>query len=76
MEELMEQLLLRADEVARALGLGRSKTYELMNSGRLPVVRIGRSVRVPADALRGWVESQSHNLDGVASVSSTPGSPE
>jgi excisionase family DNA binding protein len=42
----MDQLLMRAEEVARALGLGRSKVYEMMQSGELPVVRIGRSVRV------------------------------
>ena len=52
----MEKLLLRADEVAKALGLGRSKAYEMMATGVLPVVRIGRSVRVPANALSDWVE--------------------
>ncbi len=38
----MEILLLTAPEVARTLSLGRSKAYELMASGELPVVRIGR----------------------------------
>ena len=55
----MDQLLLRAEEVQKALGLGRSKIYEMMANGELPVVRIGRSVRVPADALREWVERQA-----------------
>ncbi len=70
----MEQLLLRADEVAKALGLGRSKTYELMNSGRLPVVRIGRSVRVPASALRHWIETQVERdvEEGVARGEAAP----
>jgi excisionase family DNA binding protein len=53
----METLLLRAIEVQIALGLCRSKVYEMMSNGELPVVRIGRSVRVPADGLREWVES-------------------
>lgn len=59
----MEQVLLRVDEVARALGIGRSQAYELCASGRLPVVRIGRSVRVPADALREWVRQQTQQGD-------------
>ena len=54
----MEPLLLRAEEVAEALGLGRSKVYELMASGELPTVRIGRAVRVPAEALRDWVAAR------------------
>ena len=55
----MEQILLRAEEVARALGLGRSKVYELMQSGELPVVRIGRSVRVARAALESWVRANT-----------------
>ncbi len=55
----MDQMLLRAEEVQRVLGLGRSKIYEMIAAGELPVVRIGRSVRVPADALRQWVERKA-----------------
>ena len=55
----MDQLLLRAEEVQKALSLGRSTIYQMMASGELPIVRIGRSVRVPADALRDWVEHQA-----------------
>ena len=55
----MEKLLLRASEVAESLGIARSKTYELMASGDLPTVRIGRSVRVPATALEEWIEARS-----------------
>jgi prophage regulatory protein len=41
------------------LGLGRSKTYELVATGVLPAVRFGRSVRVPAEGLRQWLKEQS-----------------
>ena len=51
----MKRLLLRVSEVSDALGLGRSKTYELIASGKIKSVRIGRSVRVPADWLREWL---------------------
>ena len=50
-----EVLLMRADEVARTLGLSRSKIYQMMSDGALPVVRVGRAVRVPKAALRDWV---------------------
>jgi excisionase family DNA binding protein len=59
----MEQMLMRAEEVAKALGLGRSKTYEMMASGALPVVRVGRAVRVPRAALEQWVRSNTRNAE-------------
>ena len=47
--------LLRAQEVARILGVGRSKAYEWMLRGELPVIRIGRLVRVPRHGLDQWI---------------------
>jgi excisionase family DNA binding protein len=52
----MEKLLLKPAEVSELVGLGQSKTYELIATGEIPSVRIGRSVRVPADRLREWIE--------------------
>lgn len=61
----MDQLvLLRIDEVSRALGIGRSQTYALCAAGKLPTVRIGRSVRVPADALRDWIRAKTQQPEG------------
>jgi excisionase family DNA binding protein len=48
----VDKLLLRIEEAAEALSLGRSKTYELIQDGRLRVVKIGRATRVPVDAVR------------------------
>ena len=44
-------LLLTPTEAARALGIGRSKLYELLQAGALDSVRIGICRRIPADAL-------------------------
>ena len=55
----MEPLLLRAGEVATLLGLGRSTVFALLAAGELPVVRIGRSVRVPRVALERWVDERT-----------------
>jgi excisionase family DNA binding protein len=57
-ERMTEALLLRIPDVARALGLGRSTVYELVAGGEIPVVRIGRAVRVSRDALAQWVRRQ------------------
>jgi len=60
-------LLLRAEEAARALGIGRSKLYALLAAGELPVVRIGRATRIPAAALERWVEERT-----LPNVTATP----
>jgi excisionase family DNA binding protein len=57
----VEKLLLRPVEVAECLGIGRSKTYELIGSGVIPSIRIGSSVRVTSDGLRAWIAAQAEN---------------
>ena len=44
-------LLLTPTEAARALGIGRSKLYELLQDGVLESVHIGACRRIPTDAL-------------------------
>ena len=58
------RLLLRIPEAASRLGLGRSTVYELIQAGELPVVRIGKSVRIPASRLEAWVELQARMAEG------------
>jgi excisionase family DNA binding protein len=48
-------LLLTILETAALLSVGRSTVYELIGAGELETVHIGRSVRVPADALRWYI---------------------
>lgn len=44
--------LLKPSDVASRLGIGRSKTYDLIKAGVLPSVRLGkRLVRVPESEL-------------------------
>jgi len=52
----MEKLLLSVEEAADKLSLGRTKTYELIASGQLRSVNIGRARRVPIDALSEFIE--------------------
>jgi excisionase family DNA binding protein len=54
-EDDMDKLLLTTTEAAVALGIGRSKVYELLQTGQLRSVRIGTCRRIPADALTALV---------------------
>ncbi|MCL4464991.1 MAG: helix-turn-helix domain-containing protein [Chloroflexi bacterium] len=56
----MDRLLLKPEEAAEVLGIGRTRTYQLLANGGLPgVVRIGKSVRISAEALRRWIAEQT-----------------
>lgn len=50
-EEGLPVLLVRPEDAARVLGVGRTKVYELMRSGALRSVRLDGLRRVPVAAL-------------------------
>ncbi len=68
----MEELLLKAGEVARLLGLGRSKVFAMLAVGELPVMRIGRSVRVPRAALEHWIAEHTQHANGRGADAGPP----
>src|SRR4051812_50051487 len=49
--QLVERILLTPVEAARALGIGRSKLYELLRNGVVPSVRIGSCRRIAVEDL-------------------------
>ncbi|MBJ7596544.1 MAG: DNA-binding protein [Candidatus Nephthysia bennettiae] len=51
--------LLRPQEVQAILQIGRSKVYEMIGRGQLPVIRIGRVVRVPRRQLELWIAERT-----------------
>jgi excisionase family DNA binding protein len=64
---MTEKLLLRPEEVAELIGVGRTKVYELMGSGLIRSVKIGGSRRVPKSAVDEFVATLlSANDDLVA----------
>ena len=63
-QERFPRLLLRPAEVAEALGVGRSKAYQLIASGVIPSISLDKSRRVPAEALRKWVTEQLRKQQG------------
>lgn len=62
--------LLDSREVARLLGIGRTKAFELMSRFELPTIRIGRSVRVSRNDLRRWIDDQLAPTAGFRNSSS------
>jgi excisionase family DNA binding protein len=56
----IRKLLLRPAEAAIALGISRSRVYELLVAGELPCVELGasRTKRIPVEALQSWIIKQ------------------
>lgn len=61
----METRLLRIPLVAERLTLSRSKTYELIQSGELRAIRVGRARRVPEAELERFIAMRLAEADGA-----------
>ena len=48
----MDKLLIDVTSAATTLGIGRSKLYELIATGKLRKVKIGKRCLIPVEALR------------------------
>lgn len=69
-----EPLLLTVREAAKVLRIGKGTAYTLAGEGLIPVLRVGRRILVPREALLRWIESHGEAfLKSVSgpSVSST-----
>jgi len=54
--------LLTVPEAAEFLRVTQARTYQLLRSGFIPGVRIGRQLRVDESALHQWVARGGHPL--------------
>lgn len=50
----MERILLTAEEAAECLKIGRCKVYDLIRSGELESIKIGRLRRIPVASVRAF----------------------
>lgn len=48
--------ILQVTDIQQILGIGRRQAYELVNSGKFHVVRIGKSIRVHRDVFTQWMK--------------------
>jgi excisionase family DNA binding protein len=55
-EASVDQLLYSISQCCRMAAIGRTKFYELVANGEIPVRKIGKRTLVAASDLRDWVE--------------------
>jgi excisionase family DNA binding protein len=46
-------------EVAKELRISKTKAYEMVHKGELPVVRVGRNIRVPRILFESWLTKEA-----------------
>ncbi|EAP90248.1 hypothetical protein OA2633_08539 [Oceanicaulis sp. HTCC2633] len=54
-EQTVEPICVRINEAARMIGIGRTKLYELISTGELETVKIGKATRVTTSSLHDLV---------------------
>jgi excisionase family DNA binding protein len=50
-------LVLSVPELASVLHIGRNAAYDLVNSGQIRCVRIGKNIRIPQSALMDYLNN-------------------
>lgn len=53
------QLLVRVEDAAKILSMGRSTVYEMIASGQLASVKFGATRRIPVAALHQWIAANT-----------------
>lgn len=51
--------LLTVGELASILRIGRNAAYQLVNNGRIQSIHVGRSIRIPRNALMQFIACTS-----------------
>ena len=49
-------LVLRVEDLTVVLGIGRNTAYELVRSGQIRSIRIGRQLRIPRNELQRFLD--------------------
>lgn len=55
----LSPLCVRVSSAARLLGIGRTKTYELINAGDLDTIKVGQAVLVTMKSLEAFVDRRA-----------------
>lgn len=55
----IEPICVRINDAARMIGVGRTKLYELISSGELEAVKIGKATRITTASLNELVKRRS-----------------
>jgi len=49
--------VLKVEDLMGILGIGRNSAYDLVRSGRIKSIRIGRKIRITRDALTAFLQT-------------------
>jgi excisionase family DNA binding protein len=55
--------IMSINDLRSALGIGRTKAYELVSSGELRSIRVGNAIRIPKTSLLDYVKGSGYNVD-------------
>ena len=55
--DVLPKLTLTVEEAAELLRIGRGSAYELVRSGRLCAIKIGRRILIPSDAINEFLHA-------------------
>ena len=53
-----EPLLFSVNQVAKLIGFSRTKTYEMVQSGKIPSILVENRLRITRQALYAWIAKQ------------------
>ncbi len=48
-------------DIQKALGIGRTKAYELVSTGQIRSIKIGNAIRIPKPLLLEYISQTSYN---------------
>ena len=55
-QQPVEPICVKVNDAARMIGVGRTKLYELISSGELETIKIGKATRITTASLHRLVE--------------------
>lgn len=58
------RLTMNVEELQQALGIGKSRAYDLVNREDFPAIRLGRKILIPRDAFLRWLDRQTEQVSG------------
>lgn len=60
MNSTLQKEWISVAQMQEILGIGRTKAYELIFTGEVPAVKIGRALRINRQQLDAWLDQQGY----------------
>jgi excisionase family DNA binding protein len=66
--DMTQKLMLRPAEAAEAIGVSRSKLYEMIAAKEIPSIVVSGCTRVPVEALQAWITEEIQKAAKAAAI--------